>query len=139
MPSERILVVDDDAAILRLVATVLRRERYDVDTANGGRDALSKIELTQYDVVVLDLTMSEVSGLDVLNRLAVRHPQIKCVVIMSATSPLKLANSITPNVFAALPKPFDLEALTTAVRGCIESACDPDRPPNYLQPAPKAA
>lgn len=138
MPSKRILVVDDDAAILRLVTTVLRREHYDVDSANGGRKALSKIELTQYDVVVLDLMMPDVSGLDVLKGLAVRHPQIQCVVIMSAASHFDLANSVTPNVFAALRKPFDIEALITAVRGCIEAACEPEGPPN-LQPVPKAA
>jgi DNA-binding NtrC family response regulator len=140
MPSsKRILVVDDDAAIRGLVATVLRREHYDVDTADGGRDALSKIELAQYDVVVLDLMMPEVSGLDVLKRLAVRAPQIKCVVIMSAASRFELANSISPNVFAAVQKPFDIEALITAVRGCVEAACDPAATPNHLQPVSTAA
>jgi DNA-binding NtrC family response regulator len=139
MPSKRILVVDDDTAIRCLVATVLKREQYDVDTANGGRDALSKIELTQYDVVVLDLMMPEVSGLDVLERLAVRDPQIKCVVIMSAASRFEVANAITPNVFASLQKPFDIEALITAVRGCVEAACDPAAPPHHLEPVPKAA
>jgi len=138
MPSERILVVDDDAAILRLVATVLRREHYDVHTANGGRDALSKIERIQYDVVVLDLMMPEVSGHDVLKGLAVRHPQMKCVVIMSAASHFDLANSVTPNVFAALRKPFDIEALITAVRDCVEASCEPAGPSHPL-PVPKAA
>ena len=123
MPPSRILVVDDDASINRLVATVLRREHYEVDTAVGGMDALSKIELTQYDVVVLDLMMPVVSGLDVLRELAIRDPQIKCVVIMSAASRPELAKSITPNVFAALRKPFDINELITAVAGCLEAGC----------------
>jgi DNA-binding NtrC family response regulator len=134
MLPKRVLVVDDDAAIRRLVATVLSREDYDVDTAHGGRDALSKIELIQYDVVVLDLMMPDVNGLDVLKRLAVRDPQIKCVVIMSAASRFEVANSITPNVYASLPKPFDIAQLIAAVAGCIEAACDPAAPP-----VPKAA
>ncbi|HEY8133127.1 MAG TPA: response regulator [Thermoanaerobaculia bacterium] len=134
MPSKRVLVVDDDASIRRLVATVLKRESYDVDTANGGREALSKIALIQYDVVVLDLMMPDVNGLDVLKALALRHPKIKCVVLMSAASPFETAKSITANVFDAIAKPFDIQILITAVAGCIEAACDPAAPP-----LPKAA
>jgi len=134
MPSERILVVDDDPAILSLLAVLLRRERYEVDTASGGRDALSKIELTRYDVVVLDLMMPEVSGLDVLRRLHVRDPQIKCVVLVSAGSDFEVAHSITPNVFASLRKPFDIQALVTAVQKCIEVGCEPAAPPAQLPP-----
>jgi len=133
---KRILVVDDDGPILRLVATVLRRESYDVDTASGGSEALSKIELTLYDVIVLDLMMPEVSGIDVLRSLHVRFPQAKCVVIMSAGSPFEIARSTNPNVFAGLQKPFDNDQLISAVRGCIEAACPPALP---LPPVAAAA
>jgi CheY-like chemotaxis protein len=136
---KRILAVDDDGAILRLVATILRRERYDVDTASGGREALSKIALTQYDVIVLDLMMPEVSGLDVLRSLSVRAPKVQCVVILSAAASLEIASSINLNVFAALRKPFDNADLITAVRGCIEAPCGPSRPVLPLQPVKAAA
>jgi DNA-binding NtrC family response regulator len=139
MPSKRILVVDDDPSIRRLVTTVLEREHYEVDTAEGGKDAISQIELTRYDVIMLDLMMPGVSGLDVLKWLAVRNPESKCVVVMSAGSRFEVARSITPNVFATLSKPFDVEALITAAAGCIEAACDPVTPPNHLRPVPKAA
>ena len=138
MSPEKILVVDDDGSILRLVATILKREHYHVDTASGGREALSKIELTPYDVIVLDLMMPEVSGLDVLRSLDVRFPRIKCVVILSAASSFDLAASHNPNVFAALRKPFDNAALVSAVRGCIEANCPaPDVVP--IQPVAAAA
>ena len=119
MGPKRILVVDDDAAILRLLATILRRELYEVDTASGGRAALAMIELTHYDVVVLDLMMPEVNGLDVLKRLDLRVPQIKCVVLLSAAAPLDIAGRTTPSVFTGLRKPFENTALITAVRECI--------------------
>jgi two-component system, OmpR family, alkaline phosphatase synthesis response regulator PhoP len=139
MPSNRILVVDDDSAIRRLVATILRREHYEVDTARGGGEALSMIELTHYDVVVLDLMMPEVSGRDVLNRLALRDPQIKCVVIMSAASRFYVASAITPNVYATVSKPFDMKALLEAVSGCIEAACNPVGSSTHLPAFPTAA
>jgi CheY-like chemotaxis protein len=120
---KRILVVDDDGSILRLVATILRRELYHVDTAGGGREAIAKIELTSYDVIVLDLMMPDVSGLDVLRSLEVRTPRIKCVVLLSAASSFDVARSKNPNVFAALRKPFDNSALIAMVRGCAEANC----------------
>jgi len=123
MPPKRILVVDDDNAILRLLLALFRRENYKVDTAAGGKDALSKIARTLYDVIVLDLMMPEVSGLDVLRSLEARIPHVKCVVILSAASSFDVATSINSNVFAALRKPFDNTALVTAVRECIESNC----------------
>ena len=133
------MVVDDDASILRLVATILRRERYHVDTAGGGKEALSKIELTQYDVIVLDLMMPEISGLDVLRILDVRVPQIKCVVLLSAASPLEIASKLTPSVFAAMRKPFDNAELIAAVHGCIEARCDTATPAPLPEPVPRAA
>lgn len=137
MSPKRILVVDDDASILRLISTILKREHYDVDTAGGGKNALSKIELTPYDVIVLDLMMPEVSGLDVLKALHVRLPQVKCVVILSAASSFEIAHSSNPNVFAALRKPFDNIELIAAVRECIEATCDV--PAVLLRPVAAAA
>jgi CheY-like chemotaxis protein len=124
---KRILVVDDDGSIVRLVATILRRERYDVDTATGGREALTMIERTPYDVIVLDLMMPEVSGLDVLRSFHDRAPNIKCIVIMSAASSLDIERAINPNVFAALRKPFEISALLSVIQGCIACTCDPSR------------
>jgi DNA-binding NtrC family response regulator len=139
MSSHRILVVDDDSAIRRLVATVLRREDYEVDTADGGRQALAMIELVEYDVVLLDLMMPDLSGRDVLELLALREPQLKCVVIMSAASKSHIANSMTPNVYAAVSKPFDMKALIGAVSGCIEAACNLAGSPPLIQAIPNAA
>lgn len=116
---KRILAAEDDASILRLVTAVLRRAGYEVDTAANGRDALERIERTQYDAVVLDLMMPGSSGFDVLARLQITDPQHKFVIIMSAASPDVVAGAACPNVFAALHKPFEIDELTAAVRACI--------------------
>lgn len=134
MSAQRILVVDDDPSILRLVSIILSRAHYDVDTAKGGRDALAKMERTEYDVIVLDLMMPEVNGFDVLKNLAVRRPQIKCVVIMSAAQRFDIAKAINPNVFAALSKPFENQALITAVNECLEAGCEPAGASGPLMP-----
>ncbi len=122
---KRILVTDDDPSILRLVRAILKRADYEVDTAVNGREALEKIELTHYDVVVLDLTMPEVSGAEVLARLQVRDPKPKFVVIMSAETPDVIAkNAESMNVFAALRKPFEIGDMIATVRACIAGRRD---------------
>jgi len=116
---KRILVTDDDPSIRRLVTTILKRANYEVDTATGGREALDKIDLTRYDVIVLDLMMPDVSGFEVLARLQVRESQPRFVVVMSAASHDIVANAVGCNVFAALRKPFEIDEMLATVRACI--------------------
>lgn len=119
---KRILVTDDDACILRLVSTILRRAGYDVDTAVNGHQALEKINGTDYNVVVLDLMMPGLSGFEVLARLQTREGVPRYVVVMSAASQDIVTNAINRNVFAALRKPFEIDELIAAVGGCIAEA-----------------
>ena len=117
-----VLVVDDDAAIRGMVRSVLLRHGYVVDEAVGGQDAIARIERQQYDVLLLDLMMSDGNGEDVLDALRVLHPDRKCVVIISAAAPAKLNVVDTPNIAAKLRKPFDIDVLLAAVRDCVEPA-----------------
>ena len=65
----RILVVDDEASIVDSVATVLRYEGYEVDVANSGRDALQKAQSGTFDLIVLDVMLPDLDGLEVTRRL----------------------------------------------------------------------
>jgi DNA-binding response OmpR family regulator len=114
-----VLVADDDPSILLLVTRILTRAQYRVDTAVNGRDALEKLAETHYDVVVLDLMMPEVSGLQVINEVAARPRAPRFIVIMSAGSPSLLEQASAPNVFATLRKPFEIEELVAAVDACV--------------------
>jgi DNA-binding response OmpR family regulator len=71
----RILVVDDEVDLAEAVATGLRREGYAVDVANGGADALDRINLQPYDLVCLDLTMPDIDGLEVCAQLREHPPE----------------------------------------------------------------
>jgi DNA-binding response OmpR family regulator len=119
MSAKRILVTDDDPAILRLLAIILRRADYQVDTATNGREALSKSEQTQYDAVVLDLMMPAMDGVEVLSRLIARPQKPKFVVLMSAAPPDAIMKAITPHVFATLQKPCGINDIVATVRACI--------------------
>jgi DNA-binding response OmpR family regulator len=121
---KRILVTDDDSSILRLVAVVLRRAGFEVDTASCGREALEKIRLARYDVLVLDLMMPDLSGHDVLALLEVMEPLRRYVIIMSAAAPDTVASAISLNVCSVLRKPFHIKDLLESAQACI-AAQDP--------------
>jgi DNA-binding response OmpR family regulator len=118
----RILVTDDDPSILCLVATILRRANYDVDTAASGREAIEKTEQTQYDAIVLDLMMPLMSGLEVLAHLAVRTRKRRFVVVMSAAPLDVIGRAAGHNVFAALQKPAAINEIVATVHACIAAA-----------------
>lgn len=117
-----VLVVDDDPSIRYLVATMLRRANYEVDTATNGRDAIQKAKWMQYDVIVLDLMMPIMTGIDVLGRLAVRALKPRFVVIMSAAPHDTTAKAGGANVFARLHKPSAINQIVATVGACISAA-----------------
>jgi DNA-binding response OmpR family regulator len=119
MSAKRILVTEDDPSIRKLLATILRRASYDVDTAVNGHDAIEKAKQTVYDVIVLDLMMPVMGGVEVLARLAVRMPKPRFVVIMSAEPLDALARASGANVFATLHKPSAIEEIVATVGACI--------------------
>lgn len=67
--AKRILVVDDDYGVIRLVSSILRTQGLEVDSAMDGLDALVKIKKEHYDCVVLDVMMPEINGYDVCYQL----------------------------------------------------------------------
>ncbi len=116
--SKSILVVDDDDSIRELVATLLRREDFAVDDVRSGHAAINCLNEKEYDAVVLDLMMRDGSGHDVLQTLSVQRPNVKCVVVISATSPAYIDALDSPNIEAKLRKPFSIHDLLAAVRKC---------------------
>jgi DNA-binding response OmpR family regulator len=82
MPHQRILVVDDEAAIRELVGSYLRTEGFDVVEAVDGEDALGQIAQQAPDLVVLDLRLPGVSGLDVLRE--IRRTSVTYVIVLTA-------------------------------------------------------
>lgn len=126
-PEKRILVVDDDDAIRALVATVLRRRGYTVDSARNGVDAMDMMQGHRYALVVLDLMMPRMSGYEVMESLGrmsvMTRPRV--LVLTAGHEPRSLDTEL---VVGTIHKPFDIELLLDIVTGCL-AACEVDVPP----------
>jgi len=116
----RVLVVDDDPSIRRMIIAALKRDGYSFLEAANGRDALDIMRNECPDVVVLDLMMPILSGWDVLEER--RHEEALKripVIIVSANRDPEVATAVDSGICAFLPKPFDIGALSALVKTCI--------------------
>ncbi len=120
-PQPRILVVDDDSAIRVLLTTILKRNGFAVDVARNGEEAIEMIVAMSYAVIMLDLMMPRLDGLEVidyLDRAAVDLPE-RCVIVLTAAAGKDLKRLDGHRVFRVLRKPFDLSELIAVVTECV--------------------
>ena len=124
----RVLVADDDAGIRLLLVTFLRRYGFQMRQARNGRETLDEMRAGNADLVIMDLTMPEVSGWDVLQERArdVSLLHIPVIVITALDMNKATAGVTGKSVSAVLGKPFDLDALLTAVRTSLDYAGVPE-------------
>jgi CheY-like chemotaxis protein len=117
-----ILVVEDDPAIRRLVRMVLQRGGYNVEVASDGVEAVLKLGVNEYDVIVLDLMMPNLDGFAFMTTIAEHDPdRLRRIIVTSAASPTVIRERMRGTPYSLLPKPFDIDDLASRVRSCIES------------------
>ncbi|HEY0788357.1 MAG TPA: response regulator [Thermoanaerobaculia bacterium] len=123
-----VLVVDDDKAILRLMAAVFRREGLDTDAAGDGDVAIEHLRRKRYRVLVLDLMMPRLSGWEVIGWLR-SNPEFRPrTVIISTAADRNAFSAIDPEVVnAVFVKPFDVAELGSYVRACCTLSTPSDR------------
>ena len=120
LKSEEILVVEDDRAIRRLIRMVLEREGYHVHEAADGLEAVVKLGVAQYAVIVLDLMLPNLDGFAFMSTLADHDAsRLKKIIVTSAASPQIITERMRGTPFDMLPKPFDINDLVGRVRACI--------------------
>lgn len=131
----RILIVDDDDAIRALLLTVLRRRGLQADAARNGIEALDKLGVHQYEVMLLDLMMPHMNGYEVLEHLAAQPPPTRPLVLV-LTAGLEPRPLDTRIVIGMLHKPFDVELLVDTVIGCLGARMTTQRDAATVIPQP---
>ncbi len=119
-PKARILVVDDEANVLLTMTSILRQEGYQVDAADGGEKALAAIHERFYDLVLTDLNMPQVGGMEVLAEVQKRSPNTVTLVITGYGSLDSALRAIQLGAYEYLLKPCEVPELKQAVRRCLE-------------------
>ncbi len=117
-----VLVADDDAWILRMVATVLEKRGYSVETAVDGEDALARALERPPDLLITDVMMPKMDGLMMLSQLRERDKELRVIVMTALSTPETAISAIRDHACDFLAKPFDIGQLTSAVKNAFELA-----------------
>jgi two-component system, NtrC family, response regulator HydG len=107
----RLLVVDDDRAILTLIGTIALAEGFDVATTVSGEDAMKQIRQRPVDLVLLDLRMPGITGIDVLRSIREISPRVKVVLMTGYGTIDSAVEAVKLGAVDYLTKPFDLPRL----------------------------
>jgi CheY-like chemotaxis protein len=111
----RVLVLDDDVSIQKLVSMILKREGLRVDAVGSGSKAIEAIDRHEYAAIILDLMMPHEGGMTVISHLRVHKPELLHRVVVLTATPDAVLKGISKEVFAVVKKPFQARDLVATV------------------------
>lgn len=117
--AERILVVDDEQIIRESLSFVLRKEGYVVEEAANGKDAIERQEKNPFDIVITDIEMPEMRGMELLEQIARRTPQTFVIIITAFGSLETAVQALRKGAYDYILKPVDFDDLLYRVRKLI--------------------
>jgi len=127
MPEQSILVVDDEPAMRLAISHSLSRKGYTVASASSGREALDMIDRGHYHLLITDMKMPKMSGLQVLERAKAIAPQVP-IIIMTAFGTINNAvNAMQEGAADYLLKPFSTETLQETINKVLATIEQPDQ------------
>ncbi|MEW5722400.1 MAG: sigma 54-interacting transcriptional regulator [Thermodesulfobacteriota bacterium] len=115
----RILVVDDDLSMREFLDLMLAREGYEVRLAAGGREALDLAETDPYDLVITDIRMKHVDGIEVLKGIKARRPETVVILISAFATVEAAVTAMKEGAYDFIPKPFNVDELKAVVRDAL--------------------
>lgn len=115
-----ILVVDDEESVRNIVARKLRSDGYDCELASNGREAVETAARQHFDLVLTDVKMPGMSGIEVLSQMVADHPDTGVVMITAMADAQTAVEAMKLGAYDYVTKPFDLETLGLRVEKALE-------------------
>ena len=113
--SANVLLIDDETDFLSVMAERMTVRGIQVATASSAKDGLAKIEAGDFDVVVLDLAMPEMDGVETLKRLKAKKPDLEVILLTGHASVKQGIEAMKLGALELLEKPADMKALLTKI------------------------
>lgn len=118
----KILIVDDEMPIRRTLRDILEFEGYDVDEAMDGLECVSKVQKEKYDVVITDIKMPKMDGIEALERLQILSPETPVIMVSGHGTIDTAVEAVKKGAFDFISKPPDLNRMLITVRNALERA-----------------
>ena len=115
----KILVVDDEPVHLKMLDTVLSSEGYDVQEADDGETAIDAVEEQFYDLILMDIRMARVGGIEALKKIKELSPGIPVIIMTAYASVSTAVETLKSGAYDYLIKPLDIEELKILIRNAL--------------------
>ena len=112
----KVLLVDDEKDFVTTLSDRIREYRFEADTAMSGEQAIELVTNQAPDVMVLDLKMPRLDGLEVLRQVKKKHPDIQIIILTGHGSFQDRLTAMSLGVFAFLEKPLDFDDLVRSIK-----------------------
>ncbi len=116
-----LLIVDDEDIVIRSCRSILRNNPYEIDTASSGEEALSRLSKQRYDIVVTDLKMPGMGGMELLKRIKEKDPNQIVIVFTGYATVETTRESLKMGAFDYIPKPFTAEEFRAVIDNAAAS------------------
>jgi CheY-like chemotaxis protein len=123
--TKRILIVDDDPQVCRLMRDTLEPAGFSVDCAGDGLEALEHLRQEPIDLTLLDIGLPGMNGLEVLASLRPQAPRAKVIVVTADETPETLLSAVREQALQYIVKPFDPNVLIETVKTTLETTAEP--------------
>ncbi len=118
--NESVLVVDDDLDFLKIISRILGSKGYEVGTAPSAGEAISRLKERFYNAAILDISLPDANGTELLSRIIEIHPDIIAIMLTGHSSVQNAVESLNRGAFAYLEKPLDPENLLSVISRGLE-------------------
>ncbi len=118
----RILIVEDETSTLKLLSTLLKAEGHEVTAVDNGNDAVKLLDTVQFDLMLSDVRMTPVNGMELLKRAHDRQPDMSVIMLTGHGTVETAVQALKLGAFDFVTKPFKVDELFLTVRKAIEAA-----------------
>jgi len=117
----KILIIDDEDIVLKSCLRILKNDDYEIDTVYSGDEGLKRTSEKEYDIVITDLKMPGLSGMEVLSTLRKNKPEVTVIIFTGYATVENAREALKMGAFDYIPKPFTNEELRTVVDNAVKS------------------
>ena len=120
LSAANILIVDDERSMRELLEYMLSREGYRITLAENGRKAVELVGATDFDLILCDIRLGDITGLEVLRAAKQKSPQTVVIMISAYATTETAVEAMNDGAFDYVPKPFDNEELKQTIANALE-------------------
>ncbi|HEX7474474.1 MAG TPA: response regulator, partial [Dehalococcoidales bacterium] len=116
----KVLLIDDDPNLRGVLSDILKEKGFESVPVKSVAAALAQIEQQDIDVVLIDIKLEDMSGLDVLRSIKARSPEIECIMLTGHASQATAIKAVNLGAYSYFQKPYEVDQLLVAIRRAAE-------------------